>query len=340
MEGTPFGAGGIPVRSKLPSLWLGGVSKKRVENETNTTIILPRKGVENEDIVIKGDSKSGVANACSRILLIVESSRSKMDQTHFISIPLNSKVMQEAQISFVNDVLKLNCDNECEKSKKLSSSQRVIDETIFQTPSLLHLTIGTLSLMDNRERQKACELLEDCKETIIIPLIGTSGLKIEVSGLEIMNDDPAEVDVVYAKIKPVASSSDGDENVLQKIADKIVEKFVATGLMRRQYDRVKLHVTVMNTKFKRSFQEQNEKSTQNSASDENNLKKDAGSTTREKIDAREILNRFGDRHFSTTHINEMHLSQLKTGRRARTGKSMSDENYYAASTIVHLSSCG
>ena len=105
------------------------------------------KGVENEDVVIKGDSKSGVANACSRILLIVESSRSKMDQTHFISIPLNSKVMQEAQISFINDILKLNCDNECEKSKKLSSPQRVIDETIFQTPSLLHLTIGTLSLM-------------------------------------------------------------------------------------------------------------------------------------------------------------------------------------------------
>ena len=150
----------------------------------------------------------------------------------------------------------------------------------------------------------------------------------------------AEVDVVYAKIKPATSSSDGDDNVLQKAADKIVEKFVASGLMRRQYDRVKLHVTVMNTKFKRTFQEQNEKSTQNSASDENNLKKDAGSTTREKIDAREILNRFGDRHFSTTHINEMHLSQLKTGRRARTGKSISDENYYAASTIVQLSSCG
>ena len=46
--------------------------------------------------------------------------------------------------------------------------------------------------LDNRERQEACELLEDCKETIIIPLIGTSGLKIEVSGLEIMNDDPGK----------------------------------------------------------------------------------------------------------------------------------------------------
>ena len=46
--------------------------------------------------------------------------------------------------------------------------------------------------VDNRERQQACELLEDCKETIIIPLIGSSGLKVEVSGLEIMNDDPGK----------------------------------------------------------------------------------------------------------------------------------------------------
>ena len=105
--------------------------------------------MENEDIVIKGDSKSGVANACSRILLIVESSRSKMDQTHFISIPLNTKVMQDAQINFISDVLELNNNDKGEKSKVSSNCPRIIDETLFQTPSLLHLTIGTLSLMGN-----------------------------------------------------------------------------------------------------------------------------------------------------------------------------------------------
>ena len=62
--------------------------------------------------------------------------------------------MQDAQISFINDILKLNSDNECENSNKLSSSQRVIDETIFQTPSLLHLTIGTLSLMGKNFNSK------------------------------------------------------------------------------------------------------------------------------------------------------------------------------------------
>ena len=41
-----------------------------------------------------------------------------------------------------------------------------------------------------------------------------------------MNDDPAEVDVVYAKITDNASC-------LQAVADALVEKFVAAGLMAR-----------------------------------------------------------------------------------------------------------
>ena len=120
----------------------------------------------------------------------------------------------------------------------------------------------------------------------------------------------------------------------------IVEKFVATGLMRRQYDSVKLHLTVMNTKFKRSYQEQYENNDQTSSINENKWNKDTSVTNKERIDARDILNKFGDRNFGTTLINEMHLSQLKTGRRAKTGKSLGDENYYAASTIVKFSSCG
>ena len=31
------------------------------------------------------------------------------------------------------------------------------------------------------------------------------------------------------------------------LADRIVDKFVSEGLMKQEYDRVKLHVTLMNT---------------------------------------------------------------------------------------------
>ena len=38
---------------------------------------------------------------------------------------------------------------------------------------------------------------------------------------------------------------------LQILSDRIVDKFVSSGLMHRDYDRVKLHVTVMNTMFRK-----------------------------------------------------------------------------------------
>lgn len=38
---------------------------------------------------------------------------------------------------------------------------------------------------------------------------------------------------------------------LQVIADRLVEHFVAAGLMVREWDRVKLHATVMNTLFRK-----------------------------------------------------------------------------------------
>lgn len=58
-----------------------------------------------------------------------------------------------------------------------------------------------------------------------------------------MNDDPGRVDVLYAKCLD-------SSNRLQKIADYLVQTFVDCGLMERQYERVKIHATLMNTLFK------------------------------------------------------------------------------------------
>lgn len=44
-------------------------------------------------------------------------------------------------------------------------------------------------------------LLMDCKEQVVLPAVGEGGLKFEVTGLEYMNDDPGEVDVLYAGVK-------------------------------------------------------------------------------------------------------------------------------------------
>lgn len=43
-------------------------------------------------------------------------------------------------------------------------------------------------------------MLEDCKESVILPMLNGEQLEFEIKGLEIMNDDPSDVDVLYARI--------------------------------------------------------------------------------------------------------------------------------------------
>ena len=159
------------------------------------------------------------------------------------------------------------------------------------------MTIGTLALMDESERQKAIAILHNILESV-------QQLEISVQGLEIMNDDPAEVDVIYAQILDKSGK-------LQELADFIVGEFAKTGLMPRQFDRVKLHMTVLNTLFRK---------------DEEFSEEEKG---RETLDARQILEVFGDKSFATVTLKEVHLSQRRAGKRTK-------ENYYFPSTIVKL----
>lgn len=88
--------------------------------------------------------------------MLIEASKKKIRYTHFLSIPLNKEEIINKYISFKNDIL-----------EKYSKTAYNIDESLFQTPAKLHLTIGMLKLFDNYEKQHAFEALEDCKEHVI-----------------------------------------------------------------------------------------------------------------------------------------------------------------------------
>lgn len=265
-----------------------GMTRKRIESDTRTKILIPSQGKEDQDLQISGDSKQAVALACNRIDMIISDARKKMGFTHFISIPCNHPDIQASFRQFQAAILE-------------SFESRGLDESIFQTPSLLHLTIGTLALMDENEREKAKNLLEESLQEISI----SKPLEIQIEGLEIMNDDPAEVDVVYAKI------INSDE--LQKLADHLVSKFSASALMPKSFDRVKLHVTLLNTIFRRDLEEQ----------------QDLQESRRETLDARIIMQNLSDFHFGSMMLEEIHLSQRRAGKRTK-------ENYYFPSAIVKL----
>ena len=190
----------------------GGQTKNRLESDTRTKIVIPRKGLEG-DIMITGGDRRGVAVAANRIDVMVAAARNKQPFTHFISIPVNMDHVQKAFLRFKEEVL-----------KSCSSDLRGLDETIFQTETLLHLTVGTMALLDQRERDLARELLMDCKEQILMPVLGDDGLEFELTGLEFMNDDPGEVDVLYAGVLDKTG-------ILQKVVEGIGECWMVEVLV-------------------------------------------------------------------------------------------------------------
>lgn len=54
-----------------------------------------------------------------------------------------------------------------DKVLDICKNSRGVDASIFQAPGKLHLTLGTMVIMDNDEREEAVQTLAECKESII-----------------------------------------------------------------------------------------------------------------------------------------------------------------------------
>ncbi|XP_007895852.1 activating signal cointegrator 1 complex subunit 1 isoform X1 [Callorhinchus milii] len=277
-----------------------GETKRRLETETRTSITIPKPGVEGE-IVITGQQQSGVISARTRIEVMLDSFRRKQPFTHFLSFAINHPKIQERFLKFKEEVL------------DLCSQDRGIDSSIFQNPAKLHLTIGTLVLLNDVEVGKACELLQKCKEDFINDVICKKPLLINVGGIEYMNDDPGMVDVLYGKIQ----TKDGT-NKLQLIADGLVERFIASGLMGKEWDRVKLHATLMNTIFRKDP----------TVEDRNATSGKYNPRERESFDARNVLKKFENYHFGEVELNAVHISQRF---------SSDSSGFYASSGVINFS---
>ncbi|XP_039926599.1 activating signal cointegrator 1 complex subunit 1 isoform X3 [Hirundo rustica] len=233
----------VEVPSPLYKYIIGkkGETKKRLETETQTSISIPKPGVEGE-IVIMGQHRSGVVSARTRIDVLLDSFRKKQPFTHFLSFALNQPTIQEKFLQFKEQVLE-----KCSKDHGVSSS-------LFQNPAKLHLTLGTLVLLNEQEIQKACDLLQRCKEDFV---------------------------------------------ELQMIADQLVKQFVASGLMLKEWDRVKLHATVMNTLFRKDpTDERNNTMTGKSSFKE-----------RESFNGQNILKLFENFYFGEVQLDSVRLSQ-------------------------------
>ncbi|PZC82459.1 hypothetical protein B5X24_HaOG210500 [Helicoverpa armigera] len=280
-----------------------GAMKMRIERDTKTDIKIPKQGQEG-DIVIFGPSEMSVKAARRRINIIVMSSRMKQKSTHFISIPMNSTDIQQRFEEFQASVLR-DCPN-----------SRGLDKSLFIKPTKLHLTLGVMCLMDNEERLFASKLLTEAKEKVVMPMLaGHLPLKIRLKGLSYMNDDPSQIDVLYGLVEEEGSAW----GLIQQLADALVEYFYRAGYMDREYDRdnVKLHVTLINSKYR-----------VHSAS--SNIDSSAPSVRhsrrpRETFDGSEVLKKFADYDFGVAELTDIHLSQRH---------SMGSDGYYQPTCVI------
>lgn len=253
-----------------------GATRKRLEAETKSTINIPKVG-QDGDITIVGRSRRSIISARNRIDLLVESSRKKVQFTHFLSVPLTDTNIINEFREFQKDVV-----------NKTGKGARGISDLLFQCEKRLHLTLDVLKLLDDNERKAAAKKLQDCKKDVIDPFLKVNGpINLEIRGVEIMNDEPSEVKILYAKIVD-------SEQTFQTLADNIVDYFVKDGLINRKYSRVKLHMTIMNIKF--ALKDDNEA-----------LKGDWGS-----FDASNILKVHKNTYFGKMKLSTIHLSQRNT----------------------------
>jgi hypothetical protein len=89
------------------------------------------------------------------------------------------------------------------------------------------------------------------------PILVGESLSLTISGLDIMNDDPSDATVLYAKVKPNSQMYVlfFDRNMrivlrLQTALDRLYDRMCETDLMSQQKrNNIKLHMTLMNTKF-------------------------------------------------------------------------------------------
>lgn len=250
--------------------------KKYLEHQTNTNITLPSRGCEG-DIVIRGKDRKGVIAARAKIHTIIELNRKQQPAGHFLSLSVFSEEMQHNLEEFQKNVLKIQA--------------RGVDASIFQSPERLHLTLCLLTFLNDKELEEALPLIAEQTKMIKSKYFKDGPLHVCVRGVEYMNDDPSEVDVLYAKVSlPDASHR------LQSFLDELVATLASSDFLKAQYDNVKIHITIMNTLFR-------ERRREATAS-----KNDSRKMQRVTFDARKILQEFSDFNFGEVKIESLDIS--------------------------------
>ncbi|XP_018330780.1 activating signal cointegrator 1 complex subunit 1-like isoform X2 [Agrilus planipennis] len=273
-----------------------GSNIKLLEIETKTTILIPKHGQKGK-IKISSPETEGIATARHFIHSVLGTIREKHPAMQFISIPLRNSEISENFENFKNEILN-------------NGAIEGIHESIFQDVKKLHLTVVVFALMDEHEKLEAVKALDDYKDQVLDPMVAEMGpLKIKLAGIDCMNNNLEKVNILYANAQVVDAN---EKKCLQKIANGISDHF--HSLVRQYQENVKLHVTLMNTKYR-----------QESSNPSTPKKKGRWYFRKQTFDARQIMEKYKDYYFGICDFDSIHLSLIS---------SKGDDGFYKPLSII------
>lgn len=124
-----------------------------------------------------------------------------------------------------------------------------------------------------------------------------------------MNNDLARVDVLYANVHVVGQ---GTNQQIQNLSNNIVDYFHKHGLMKKENDNVKLHATLLNSRYRRERSPVKGKRPK-----------------RMSFDARTIIEKYGEYDFGKQEFNSIHLSDRA---------SVDTNGYYSCKALITVGS--
>ena len=260
-----------------------GKTRMTIEKDTGCKLRIPHHG-QDGPVVIRGPNRRPLLAARKRIDVIVWSNRMKEAATHFICIPLNASQFVAGLEDFHSQVWRV-CSH-CEG----------MDEVLFQIPAKTHLTLVMLRLFSKEEEERAVYEIRESLRTLQ-DKFGSLQFSVKLAGIESMNDDPSAVDVLYAK---VFDSSGKVQQFVDALASDLPLRAPDLFEARRGRQEIKLHATVMNSKYRERLHE--EVGREQSAERRRWRK-------RESFDARKIFSHFKKFEFGEHTISELHLSK-------------------------------
>ncbi|KAF8381839.1 ascc-1 [Pristionchus pacificus] len=211
----------VPVNLHALLIGRGFATKKEMEDATRCRVNIPARG-----------SNSTVIYFCNCLFsqaLVHSATKKKWTKTHFVALKCNTPEMQRGFNRFIAMVNRI---------PEAHVSMR--NDELFPESAKLHMTIAMVCIQTEEDKAKARAALDEIKERYN----DEQPINMEITGLDYMNDDPTQVHVLYGKavIKPG----------VQEWFDDVRHAFWKQGLLHpneKEHDSVKLHMTVMNTRY-------------------------------------------------------------------------------------------